>query len=80
MRALNVTVLLREDTAFSSQPFVSSNEDRVLSSLSVGEYEVAVLGPPAALRRLAWEAIAAAEDAEQLEAGRVMSGANGGRG
>ena len=67
MRAAHVSVSLWEDTPLCSRPYISSTSGRPVAALDVGESEVAVFGSPSALRRLALEAVRAAEDAEELD-------------
>lgn len=72
MSVAHVTVRVEEDTPFHSLPYVSSGSGEPVAMLEVGDYQVSVYGPPVALRRLADEAVRAAEDAERL--GDVESG------
>jgi hypothetical protein len=63
-----VMLLLQEDTPLCSRPFVEDNSGEVIAWLEVGDREVAVWGTPVTLRRLAREAVVAAEEAEELAA------------
>ena len=65
MGVARITVAVREDTRLRSEAFRSAAGEPV-GWLEVGEFEVGLYGSPAALRRLALDAVRAAEDAEEL--------------
>jgi hypothetical protein len=68
MGAARTTVVLGLDTELQSRAYRSSVTGEQVSLLDIGDgAEVAIFGPPAALRRLALEAVRVAEDAEQLD-------------
>ena len=69
-----VMLLLREDTPLCSRPLLEDNSGEVIAWLEVGDHEVAVWGSPVTLRRLAREAVVAADEADELAA-RTLNGA-----
>ncbi|MGA2926194.1 MAG: hypothetical protein ABSG43_09400 [Solirubrobacteraceae bacterium] len=78
MGAVTTMVLLGCGSEFGGRAFRSVVTGERLGFLDVfGEgAEAAIFGPPAALRRLALEAVRVAEDAERLDpCGRVEEGA-----
>lgn len=67
MRAVRrVMVLVREDTRLRSRPMRDDESGEIIAWLEVGENEIAVWGKPQTLRRLAREAVVAAQEAEEL--------------
>jgi hypothetical protein len=66
MAVARITVAVREDTKLRSEAFRSASTGEPVGWLEVGEFEVGLYGSPAALRRLALDAVRAAEDAEEL--------------
>ena len=68
MGAARTTVVLGLDTELQSRAYRSSVSGEQVALVDIGDgAEVAIFGPPAALRRLALEAVRVAEDAEQLD-------------
>lgn len=68
MGAARTTVVLGVATELQSRAYRSTVTGEQLALLDIGDgAEVAIFGPPAALRRLALEAVRVAEDAEQLD-------------
>jgi hypothetical protein len=67
MRVVRVTIRVAEDTPLRVDCLRSGLTGELLAFLEVGEYDVGVYGPPAALRRLAREAVVAAEQAEKFD-------------
>jgi len=65
MRLARVTVAVKEDTVLRPEAWVDINREPV-AWLEVGDTEVGLFGSPAALRRLALDAVRAAEYAEEL--------------
>jgi hypothetical protein len=66
MRVVRVTIRVTEDTPLRVDWLRSGLTGELLAFLEVGEYDVGVYGPPDALRRLAQEAVVAAEQAEKF--------------
>jgi hypothetical protein len=66
MAIARITVAVREDTKLRSEAFLSSSTGEPVGWLEVGEFELGLYGSPGALRRLALDAVRAAEDAEEL--------------
>jgi hypothetical protein len=66
MAVARITVAVTEDTRLRSEAFRSSWTGEPVGWLEVGEFELGLYGSPAALRRLALDAVRAAEDAEEL--------------
>jgi len=65
MRVVGVTVTLEPDTALRAQAYEGLSGDP-LGVLVIGEHDAVFYGSPAALRRLASEAVSAAGHAEEL--------------
>ena len=66
MAVARITVAVTEDTKLRSEAFRSTATGEPVGWLEVGEWEVGLYGSSAALRRLALDAVRAAEDAEEL--------------
>ena len=66
MAAARITVAVREDLPMRPEAFRSAATGEPVGWLEVGEFEVGLYGSPAALRRLALDAVRAAENAEEL--------------
>jgi hypothetical protein len=66
MAVARITVALKEDTGLRTEAFRSSSTGEPLGWLDVGDMEVGFYGSPRALRRLALDAVRAAENAEEL--------------
>jgi len=66
MAVARVTVRLSEETPLRVDWLRSGLTGELLAFLEVGEYEVGVYGPPAAMRRFGWEAVVAAEQADRF--------------
>jgi hypothetical protein len=75
MGAVRTTVFVGLDLELGSRAYRSGVSGEAVASLVIGDAgEVALFGSPAGLRRLALEAVRAAEDAEQLDGVRERVG------
>ena len=66
-QVVSVSMAVDEDTPLCSQAYINSWAHEPIASLRIGDGFASVFGSAAAMRRLAGEAISAAERAEQLE-------------